>query len=161
MRSPCCLCIPPIKLWMPEPIFMKFGMYIMAPEPISMAYFTNPSHQSVCLYVYPPIIARQRLGKNVTAATNSHATIKELLDASYSVRSVPYQRKVYYWLFPELLFSESYLYKFGWTRWMGDQPVSRPLHVDIPPCSDRDSNTRSQCWIGNGHCDRLQEIFDS
>jgi hypothetical protein len=29
---------------MPKPIFMKDGMYIMAPEPISMAYFINPSH---------------------------------------------------------------------------------------------------------------------
>jgi hypothetical protein len=36
-------------------------MYIMAPEPISTAYFINPSHQSVCLYVYPLIVARQRL----------------------------------------------------------------------------------------------------
>jgi hypothetical protein len=49
---------------MPEPIFIKFGMCIMAPEPISMAYFINPSHQSVCLYLYPSIVARQQLGKN-------------------------------------------------------------------------------------------------
>jgi hypothetical protein len=28
------------------------GMCVMATEPISMAYFINPSHQSVCLYVY-------------------------------------------------------------------------------------------------------------
>jgi hypothetical protein len=27
-------------------------MYIMALEPISTAYFINPSHWSVCLYVY-------------------------------------------------------------------------------------------------------------
>jgi hypothetical protein len=51
----------------PEPIFMKLG--IMAPEPISMAYFINLSHQ----YVYPPIVARQRLGKNVTATTNTRS----------------------------------------------------------------------------------------
>jgi hypothetical protein len=62
---------------MPEPIFMKLGMYIMTPEPISMAYFINPSHQSVCLYVYPLIVAMQQLSKNVTTATNTHATIKE------------------------------------------------------------------------------------
>jgi hypothetical protein len=39
---------------MPEPIVMKLGMYIMAPEPISMAYFINPSHQSVsvCVFFY-------------------------------------------------------------------------------------------------------------
>jgi hypothetical protein len=37
----------------------KVRMYIRTPEPISTAYFINPSHQSVCLYVYPPIVARQ------------------------------------------------------------------------------------------------------
>jgi hypothetical protein len=48
-------------------------MYIMAPEPISTVYFINSSH--LCVYVHPPIVHRQRLGKNVTAATNTHATI--------------------------------------------------------------------------------------
>jgi hypothetical protein len=51
MRSPCCqcvsLCISPLST------FAKLRTYIMAPEPISTAYFINPSHQSVCLYVYP------------------------------------------------------------------------------------------------------------
>jgi hypothetical protein len=37
-RSPCCLCIPPINFWMPEPNFMKLGMHIMAPGPISTEY---------------------------------------------------------------------------------------------------------------------------
>jgi hypothetical protein len=41
----------------------------MAPEPISTAYFINPSHQSVCLYVHPSIVARQKLGKHVPAET--------------------------------------------------------------------------------------------
>jgi hypothetical protein len=58
MRSPCCqcICVSPsiIKFWMPEPIFLKIGMYdVIAPEPISIAYFINPSSQSLCLYVYP------------------------------------------------------------------------------------------------------------
>jgi hypothetical protein len=56
---------------------------------------------SVC--VYPPIVARQRLGKNppivsrqrlarnVTAVTNTHATIEELSDASFSIWPVSYQ----------------------------------------------------------------------
>jgi hypothetical protein len=37
-----------------EAVFMKFGMYVMAPEPISLVYFISPSHQSVpvCLYLY-------------------------------------------------------------------------------------------------------------
>jgi hypothetical protein len=30
----------------------------------------------VCLFVYPLIVARQRLGKNVTAAINTHVKIK-------------------------------------------------------------------------------------
>jgi hypothetical protein len=33
----------------------------------------------------PLIVARQRLCKNVTAVTNTHATIEELLDASFSM----------------------------------------------------------------------------
>jgi hypothetical protein len=73
---------------------MKLGMYIIVPESISTAYFKYPSHQSVCLYVCPSIVARQRLGKSVTAAMNTHETIAELLDASFSMRSVWYQRKV-------------------------------------------------------------------
>jgi hypothetical protein len=39
---------PPIHFWMAESIFMKLGIYIVAPELISAAYFINPSHQSVC-----------------------------------------------------------------------------------------------------------------
>jgi hypothetical protein len=51
----------------------------------------------VCVSVYPPVVARQRLGKNplivarqrlgrnVTALTNIHAPIEELLDASFSM----------------------------------------------------------------------------
>jgi hypothetical protein len=65
--------LPPYQLWIPEPICMKLVMYIVAPESNSAVYFINPSHQSVCLYV---VVARQRLGKNVTATTNTHATIK-------------------------------------------------------------------------------------
>jgi hypothetical protein len=39
----------------------------------------------------PPIVARQRLHINVTAVTNTHATIEELLDASFSMWPVSYQ----------------------------------------------------------------------
>jgi hypothetical protein len=98
MQSPCCLCVRVSHLmnfWMPELIFMRPGIYIMAPEPISMAYFFSPSDRSVCLYLYPllvarcrlgknpSIVAKQRLGKNITAATNTQATIEELLGASF------------------------------------------------------------------------------
>jgi hypothetical protein len=58
----------------------------------------------VCLCI-PPIVARQRLCKillivarqrlvrNVTAVTNTHAIIEELLDASFSMWPVSYQGK--------------------------------------------------------------------
>jgi hypothetical protein len=59
---------------------MKLVMYIMAPEPISTAYFVNPSHDSMCLYVYSPICGRQRLSKHVPMATSAQTT-KELFDA--------------------------------------------------------------------------------
>jgi hypothetical protein len=63
-------------------------MYIMPPEPIITAYFTNSSNQSVCLCVYPSTVVKQRLGENVAAAINSHAITDEVLDASSSMRSV-------------------------------------------------------------------------
>jgi hypothetical protein len=94
-----------INLWMPEPIFMKLGILvysrIMAPEPVSMAYIVHLSHQSVCLYLYPPTVARQRLGRNFTAAPNTQATLVEL-DVSFSMQSVSYKRKAGDSLFPEL-----------------------------------------------------------
>jgi hypothetical protein len=39
----------------------------------------------------PPVVGRQRLGRNVTAVTNTHATAEELLDASFSMRPVSSQ----------------------------------------------------------------------
>jgi hypothetical protein len=80
MRSSCCVCVcesPTINFSVPEPIFMKLGMHIMIPEPISTAYYINPTNQSPYLYVHPPIVVRQRLGKNVTAATNTHERIEK------------------------------------------------------------------------------------
>jgi hypothetical protein len=87
-----CLHILYIKFRMAECIFMKLGMYIKPPEPISAVHFINPSHRSVCLYVYPPIVARQRISKNVTAETNTQVTT-ELLDASFSMRPEWHQGK--------------------------------------------------------------------
>jgi hypothetical protein len=59
MRSRCCPCVcvcvyvsvPPHQLSNAEPIFTKLGMYVMAPEPISVEYFLNPSQQSVCVFL--------------------------------------------------------------------------------------------------------------
>jgi hypothetical protein len=61
----------------------------MALKPISTAYFINPPIR-LCVY---PFVARQRLGKNITAATNTHVTIKELSDGSFTKRSVLYEGK--------------------------------------------------------------------
>jgi hypothetical protein len=52
--------------------------------------------------VYPPIVARQRLGRNVTAVKNTHATIEELLDVFFNMARVV-SRKVGDQFFPELL----------------------------------------------------------
>jgi hypothetical protein len=41
----------------------------------------------------PPIGAKQRLGRNVTLLMNTHATIEEILDASFSMWPVSYQGK--------------------------------------------------------------------
>jgi hypothetical protein len=62
-----------------EPVLTKLCIYIIALEPILTEYFTNPFILSVCLYVFPPLvpkqklgtfIARQRLGKHVPVARN-------------------------------------------------------------------------------------------
>jgi hypothetical protein len=78
-----CLCILPIKFWTPEPLFMKLGVYIMAPKPVSTTYGINPYHQSACLYEHCCSVHTfpwQRI----------HATIV-LLDASFPV--CPYSIK--------------------------------------------------------------------
>jgi hypothetical protein len=48
---------------------------------------------TVCLYVYPLIIPRQRLSRNITTVTNTHATIEEVLDTSFSMWPMSYQGK--------------------------------------------------------------------
>jgi hypothetical protein len=41
-----CICIsPPINFWMPGPIYMKLGMYTMAPDLISAAHFVHSFRQ--------------------------------------------------------------------------------------------------------------------
>jgi hypothetical protein len=66
---------------MPERIFIKFGVYIIEPEPIS----TDVLHKSLPSARVPIFFARKRLGKRVPAAT-----IEELLETSFSVRSKSY-----------------------------------------------------------------------
>jgi hypothetical protein len=86
---------------MAEPICMKLGIYVMAPDPISEAYFINPSPQSLCLYVHPHNVARQRLGKNVTAVTDIHNN-REIVGhvVFYAVLVISRERRRL--IFPEL-----------------------------------------------------------
>jgi hypothetical protein len=83
----CAVCLsvyhPLINFQMTEPIFMKLGVYIMATEPISTAYFTNPFHQSVCLHVYPSYHCKTR--------AQSSVSLHSLLGNS-SVNTFPWQR---------------------------------------------------------------------
>jgi hypothetical protein len=73
---------------MHKPVFMKLGMYIMAPEPISAAYFINPSHHSVCLNVYPTLSLLGNGSVDTFPWQRIQTTIEELLEASFSIRSV-------------------------------------------------------------------------
>jgi hypothetical protein len=66
---------------------MKLGMYIVAPKPITKAYFINTTHQSVCLRVYGLKFARKRLGRHVPMATNTSDNIK-LIGRVIFMRSV-------------------------------------------------------------------------
>jgi hypothetical protein len=81
---------------------MRRSVYarIMAPDPISAAYFIHPSHLSACLYVYLIsllgnslvkdflVVCRKRLANNVTAAVDTQKTIAALLYALFCMRSV-------------------------------------------------------------------------
>jgi hypothetical protein len=68
---------------------MKLGMY---PYESTWAHLNGVLHKSLkSEWVYISVIPLSLVGKNVTVAMNTHAT--ELLDASFSMRSVSYQRK--------------------------------------------------------------------
>jgi hypothetical protein len=76
-------------------------LFIVAPERISIAYLINPSHQSVCVCVCVCVgggvhlmLLGNGLVKIVTAATNTHATVDELLGSGISMASMPYAMKV-------------------------------------------------------------------
>jgi hypothetical protein len=86
IRSPCCLCV-----WVHLPSTFEWLSHLY--ETRYVYHGTWASHQYKCLYLYSHIVARQRLGKNFTVATNTHVTIEQLSE-SFSVLPVPYQKKV-------------------------------------------------------------------
>lgn len=79
MQSPSLLhvCVSALKSFeCPTQIFMKHGLYNMAPEYISTAHFICSSHQSACVFVsltkmYPSFDARLRLVKQFLEAMNT------------------------------------------------------------------------------------------
>jgi hypothetical protein len=77
---------------MSEPIFGVFGMYIMAHEPLSTAYFINPFHQSACLYVYHRVLLLGNGSVDMFPWQRIHASTEELWEASFSIESLSYHR---------------------------------------------------------------------
>jgi hypothetical protein len=120
MRSPCCLCLwnNPINFWMPESIFMKLGMYIYHGTWAHLNGVLHKSLPSVCASIcisllsllgngsvkcIPHFIARQWLGKHITAATNTRICwtlvsvglcIPLSLLCNNSVKTFPRQRRI-------------------------------------------------------------------
>jgi hypothetical protein len=90
MRSPCFLCV---CMSIPLHHLLKAGTNLHKTWYVHIGTWAhlNPSHQSLCIYVYALTVARQPLCKNVTAETNTNAI--ELLDASFTMRSVSHQGK--------------------------------------------------------------------
>jgi hypothetical protein len=82
---------------------IKLGTYEynMAPEPISAGCLINTSSQYVLLYAFSTHFARQWLGKKVTKAIILEK-IEQLLEASFSMQFVSYQRKEGHWFLTEL-----------------------------------------------------------
>jgi hypothetical protein len=66
-------CVSSFNFWISEPIFIKLGTYITAPEPIWAAYLKYASQKFSRLCVY---VATLWLCKNVTAAANTHTNRK-------------------------------------------------------------------------------------
>jgi hypothetical protein len=72
----------------------------------------------------PLIVARQWLGKHIPAATNTHTTLEELLDASFSMWSMSYQRKTGDCFFSKLLVIFNPFVRLGYTS------ALKELHLD-------------------------------
>jgi hypothetical protein len=96
---------------MPKPIYMKVSTYINSPDPIPVAYFINHIYQSVCLYAYPPIIAREHLDINVEENTKQ-ATKKckeqaEMLFRAYELE-ITYSTKLFMLVFKPVINSDTF-----------------------------------------------------
>jgi hypothetical protein len=102
MRSCCCLCACQ-NSWTNLLVYETRYVYhdTWAPLNCPIKIFFPPVCVSACvspivarqrLDKSPLIVARQRLGRNVTAVMNTHTTIEELLDASFPMWPVSCQK---------------------------------------------------------------------
>jgi hypothetical protein len=85
---------PPINFRMAAPIITKLGMYVLYHG--TSEHLNGIRHKSLLtafVSMCAPIVPRQQLGKIVTSATNTHATIEELMDALFYMRFMSYQGK--------------------------------------------------------------------
>jgi hypothetical protein len=132
MRSPSCLCVcvsPSNNFWMPEPVFMKHGMYFMATEPISTAYFLNPPI-SLCVGMFiPPIVARQRLGKHVPAAKDTRNSRRIGHVIFYAVRVLPKETLWVCLCIPLSLLGNKSVKTFPRERWISGGVVFYTVRV--------------------------------
>jgi hypothetical protein len=100
-----CVSLPSTFEWMNQSLWYFYVYHG------TWAHLNGVLHKSlplVCLYVYPRIVTRQRLGKNLSPATNTQTT-EELSDVFFSMWSAAYAREVGNYFFPELLVSMLYL----------------------------------------------------
>jgi hypothetical protein len=76
MRLRCCLCVC---------IFPVVARQLLGKSPLIVTRQQLGKNS--------PLVASQRLSEKITAVTNTHATIEEFLDTSFSMWSVSYQGK--------------------------------------------------------------------
>jgi hypothetical protein len=125
MRSSWCLCIPRINFWMPEPLFMKLGMYIMAAEPISIP--------PISLCVNTCIIARQRVCKIVTEAMNIHAKNRRFYESVvfYTICVVSKENKRL--VLPRTSCFSYPVPSWSWSKYYPQHPLSKhPSSIFFP-----------------------------
>jgi hypothetical protein len=78
MRSRCCLCVCVC-------VCMCIPLSLLGSGSVNSPYRCSAKHDKNTL--------SQRLGRNVTAVTNTHTTIEELLDVSFSMWPMSYEGK--------------------------------------------------------------------
>jgi hypothetical protein len=120
-----------LNFWMPEAVFKKLCVYIMAHEPITMAYYIKTSYQSVSMCI---LLSLLRNGLVSTSPRQRiHATIEELLEASFPIRSVSYEGRVRGSVFNILPSFFSYDYSRNPLKQMTDLPAPVGAHAPCPP----------------------------